>query len=220
MPKAVWDLPRGTIDDFDRSKQFKPYTGQLPPIMVVYQWRVAKLTYAAGAGGKLPQLRIGLQLVARSEAERQYEGYYITVFRSIGDTNAFTWVPFLDVLGVSESEFRERTMVDNEGKITRIGKWKNDGGQELLAQLTEREDLQGNMRRDVGYIGPVDAESVDDDEDIDDEDDDDDFEEEPPARKHRAAPSAREARSGRPARGKPGTRRVRASEVDDDELGF
>jgi hypothetical protein len=177
MPKAVWDLKRGSIDGFDRSKQFKPFTGQQPPVRVVYKWRVARLTYAAAIGGKVAQLRIGLELIARSSDEKKYNGYYITLYRSITDNNQFTYVPFLDTLGVSEIDFLQKTFTDNEGKVLRIGQWKNDGTQEVLGQLVEREDQNGEMRRDVGWIGVVEDEpDEDDDEDEEYENDEDDEE--------------------------------------------
>lgn len=155
MPRANWGISSNVIDEFDRDSQFQPYTGPKPPSGAVYCFRIAKLWYAAKTQGKNPQLRIDLELTARDDDELRYAGYFMRVFRPIADGNAFTYVPFLDAIGVSAEDFVKRTQVDaDDGAITKIGKWRNKGDQYVLGMLVERPDNKGIPRADISWFGP------------------------------------------------------------------
>lgn len=170
MPRVRWGVGASDIDDFDRSKQFVPYSGPTPP-NGVYLWKIKVLQSVAGTREKLPQLRIGLELVPREgeASEGRYEGYFVMTFRSIGDRNQFAYVPFCDAIGVTGAEFVERTITDEDGNIKKIGRWRNDGNQFVLAQLIDRDDNKGGTRKDIGHIGAADEEYAKADEDGADE---------------------------------------------------
>ncbi len=180
MPKANWGISAEDVDGYDRNSQYAPYDGPIP-INGVYQWRVKRLLSIAPTGRKLPQLRVGLELSPRSKEEKQYAGYYITAFLPVSDRTAFRYVPFLDAIGVSGKEFETGTIIDEEGNIKRIGKWRFDPEKTFIkGQLKDDQDGQGNPRKDIGWMGAPgeDAASDEDDsdEDFDDDDDDDDDE--------------------------------------------
>lgn len=176
MPRINWGLKEGTISDFDREGQYKPYTGPVPQ-NGVYAFKLKVLKYVAATGEKNPQLRCGLELVPRDKAEKRYAGYFIMCFLPVTDRTAFRYVPLLDAIGVSESEFTNRTIVDSDGNIRKIGKWGNDGKTKIMAELKDETDQNGNTRKGVGYMGSIDEvepyEDDQDDEDYDDEDPDD-----------------------------------------------
>lgn len=170
MPKVNWGIPAGTVDDWDRSSQYKPYDGPIPP-KGVYLWLINRLIFVAPTDEKLPQLRIGLELQARTKEEKRYHGYFLMLFRSIGERNAGFWVPFLDAIGVSEAEFRQRTIADQDGNIKKIGAWGNDGKQTIKGLLKD-DNRDGQTRKDIGWMGAADETSGDEeDEDWEDGED-------------------------------------------------
>lgn len=170
MPKVNWGIPAGTVDDWDRSSQYTPYDGPIPP-NGVYLWLVKKLVFVAPTDDKFPQLRIGLELQARTKEEKRYQGYFLMLFRSISDRNPMFWVPFLDAIGVSETEFRQRTIADQDGNIKKIGSWGNNG-QQTIKGLLKDDNREGQVRKDIGWMGAAD-ELSDDEEDADWEDGED-----------------------------------------------
>lgn len=176
MPRVRWGISGKSIDDFDRSTQFTPYTGPIPP-SAVYQWQIKTLKSVAPTKEKLPQLRVGLELVPRRSSEERYAGYFIVAFLNIGPKNEFTYVPFLDAIGVSGDDFENRTIADAEGKVQKIGKWRNTGEEQILAQLADGTDQHGKPRKEIKWFGPLTEEDYDDDETDDDEEYDEEDEE-------------------------------------------
>lgn len=158
MPMARWGVKANEIDDFDRSSQRIPYRGPTPP-NGVYLWRVKICKYAAGTREKNPQIRLGLELVPREDypGEEQYvdkngQGYWIMAFLPVNAKTYWRYVPFLDAIGVTGSEFERRTKVDEDQNIVRIGSWRNDGETLIEAQLKDGEDEKGNPRKEIGQI--------------------------------------------------------------------
>lgn len=182
MPKANWGVKSAAIDDFDRDSQYKPYTGPIPPAAgAIYQFRIKVAKFIAGTREKNPQLRLGLELIPREGYdEEQYEGYWIMAFIPVTDKTEFRYVPFLDAIGVSGRDFTQRTMTDEEGNIKRIGQWRNDGEQLVLAQINDKVDQNGNPGREVGLIMEAeegyleDAAAYDEDDGYGDDEDDED----------------------------------------------
>ncbi len=152
MPKVNWGISKGTISNFDRESQYKPYDGPLPPAGM-YRWLVKRLKYVAATGTKNPQIRAGLELVPRNTEEKRYKGYYITAFLTIAEQYPGFYVPFLDAIGVSENEFLSGTITDEEGNIKKIGRWRFTDDVHLKAQLRDETDQAGNPRKGIGYIG-------------------------------------------------------------------
>lgn len=176
MPRARWGIRAGDVDDFDRDSQYSPYTGPTPP-NAVYEWLVKVLKYIPGTRDKHPQLRVGLELVPREDNrdERQYAGYFCMAFLPITEKTAFRYVPFLDAIGVSGREFIERTVTDEDGNIKKIGAWRNDGKEIILAQLADGVDQNGNTRKEITWFGAASDDEAEEDEEYDDEE----IEEEP-----------------------------------------
>ncbi len=187
MPRANWGITSRDVENFDREAQFSPYVGPLP-VNGVYRWQVKKLAFVAPTGDKLPQLRIGLALVPRSQAEKKYDGYFVTVFCPVSPKTAFRYVPFLDAIGVTGREFERGTVTDEEGDIKKIGKWRNTGETLILGMLKDNAgDQSGKYPKEIGWMGEnVDTadDAGDDDEELDDydaeedTDDDDEYEDE------------------------------------------
>lgn len=180
MPRVRWGIKATTVDNFDRDSQYKPYDGPIP-MNGVYQFRVKLLRYVPKTADKLPQLRVGLELVPREgrREERRISGFWIMAFLPVSDKTAFRYVPFLDAIDVTGEDFELRTSTDTDGNITRIGQWRNDGKQLILAELKDGQDEKGNPRKEIGYMTYVpDDEEEDEEEDDEDYDDEDEYKDE------------------------------------------
>jgi len=177
MPKANWGVSSSDINNFDREKQYKPYTGPIPPSGAVFQWKVKVLKYFPATQQRNPQLRIGLELVPQRKDEKKYAGFFVMTFRAVTPKTQFNYVPFLDAIGVSANDFINRTNVDQEGNVIRIGGWRNSGDEMVLAQLKDSDDEKGNPRKDIGWIGALEDTNSDDDDDYDDDEYDEEIDE-------------------------------------------
>lgn len=221
MPRADWGVTPRDVRNFDRAKQFKPYRGPIPQSGAVYQWLIKQLKFVPATSEKLPQLRIGLELVPRNKDEKKFSGFFVMSFRSVANNTQFAYVPFLDSIGVSETDFTDRTVIGEEGNIMRIGKWRNDGKQMIMGQLKDSDDGKGGSRKDVGWVGEleddaVDADELDDDEEIDEEeyDDEEELEEE-----EEEIEEVKPRRKARPS-GRTNARRTRKPRVIEEEDPF
>lgn len=175
MPKALWDdIDVADIDDFDRDSVYKPYTGPVPP-NGVYRWRIKIIKYAPATNSSHPQLRIGLELKARTE-EKRYNGYFIMAFLHVTQKARYRWVPFLDTIGVTGKAFKHNTHTDEEGNVTRIGKWRPNADEVILARLAEQLDQNGEKRKDITWFGAY--APNDDEEEYDDDDDEEEYDDE------------------------------------------
>lgn len=177
MPRAQWGLSAGTVSDFDRDKQFKPYQGPLPP-NAVYAWRVVNAYYAAATDKNLPQLRLLLSLEPRERKENRYKGFMCMAMAPVGDNTGFRYVPFLDAIGVSENDFLNRTDVDGEGRIRKIGKWVNNGKTLVAGQLEDNDYEGSKYPKQIGWVGELEEYEPDEEEDEEEYDEDDTEEEE------------------------------------------
>lgn len=215
MPRIQWNVSRNVVRDFDRENRYEPYDGPIPPNSV-YRWKIVKLAYAAEDGNKTEQIRPLLVLVPRTKEEKRYGGYAIMCFLNVADNTDFVWVPFLDAIGVTDREFFDQAIMDEQGNIKKIGRWRMDPNNptEIMARLADNEwiDKHGEEKtgKRIDWFGAVKDSTVDDEESYEDTDD---FEEEAPKRTRRTPASRRNA--GRVAR-----RRPRATLEVEDEGGF
>lgn len=177
MPRANWGVKASDVDDFDRDSQFVPYDGPIPQ-NGMHHWVIKTLKYAAATKEKFAQLRVGLEMVPRAAREDEHDcaGYFITAFLTITPKTQWKYVPFLDAIGVSGAEFEKRTIVDENGKINRIGKWHNTGDTMVAAQLKDGEDENGKPKKEIGVFAEI-TEEVEYLDDLDPDDDEFDDEE-------------------------------------------
>lgn len=172
MPRANWGIDASDVDDFDRDSVYKPYTGPIPPD-AVYLFLIKKLQFVAPDRKKLPQLRVGLELVPREDAdEERYAEYFIMDFLHISDKTKFRYVPFLDAIGVSGREFTTRTVTKEDGNIVKIGSWRNTGEEYVYAQLITGTDQDGNSKKEIRTYVAYEEEAEESEEEYDEYDED------------------------------------------------
>lgn len=203
-----WGISSNDIDDFDRSKQYAPYSGPQPPLGV-YQFLIKVLRGVPATRDSLPQLRVGLELVPRFKEENQFAGYFLMAFLKIGERNAWTYVPFCDAIEVSGTDFTDRTQLDTDGNVKRIGRWRNTGDTLILAQVKDGTDQAGNPRREIGWMGPVEESATE--EEPEEYADEYDGEPAPPRATRSRANTVKSTRSAS---------RIRRPVDDDDEDAF
>lgn len=175
MPVVNWGISPDSVDDYE-DNGYTPYMGPTNIPAGVYQWRIAVLKRAPKSADKLPQLRVGLELVPRKgiKEEQKFKGFFTMDFMPVSDKTQFRYASFLAVLGVSGTDFTKRCRFDADGNITSIGKWKMDGKTILAAQLIDDKDMDGNPRKAIkggAYFPMPDGDDIEDDEDFDDDED-------------------------------------------------
>lgn len=177
MPRANWGVTAAQIDDFDREKMYKPYTGPTPPVGQVYMFVVKILKHQARTREKNAALVVGLELEPRNKDDQKFAGFFCMNYLTVADNTQGFYVPFLEAIGVSSTDFEKRTITDEEGNIKKIGPYRHTGDVLVLAQLRENE-YQGKTRIQAGWFGPVEEDPEDedeyDDEDLDPDEGDDD----------------------------------------------
>lgn len=206
MGKVTWGsgISAGDIDGAERS-QFKPYDGPTPP-NAMYAWRIKVLKKGKSAADNT-KLIIGLELTPRQSRpeEKRFKGFYVTESIAVVESMAGKLGAFLDAIGVSGSDFMERTKDDGEKdqrgnvKITRIGKWVNDGKTLIMGSIAD-DSYNGETRKRISNFWPVEVAQT---QPNDDDEDDSDDEEEAPAPKKASAKKA--------------SAKKRAAEPDDEE---
>lgn len=181
MPKVSWegDVSTDDIDGFDRDAQYTPYSGPIP-MNGIYAFKLKVLKYQEPKPGKKwSQLQIGLELVPRANRpeDKVYKGYFIQDWPPIAKHTAFRYVPFLDALEVSATDFINRTIIDEDGNIVKMGKWRNTGDIVILAGIADDTDEKGNPRKKVNFYGVLDDEVDEDDEEYEEyeEEEEEDF---------------------------------------------
>lgn len=163
MPKATWGsgdqaLTAADIDGVDTSQQFKPYAGEVPP-SGLYRFVVRRLRKGESGQGN-PKLTITCLLDGTwKPRHQQYEGAPLVDHMPMMKSTAFRARAFTDALGVSSADLIDRMVVDEQGRVEKIGKLKLTGD-ELVYINVRREpgDSQNGPRivlNGTGYL-PVD----------------------------------------------------------------
>lgn len=172
MPKVKWGSGSDalTVDDLNDDKEngssFEPYDGPRPP-KGVYGWRVKAMVQSESSGG-FPQVIVRLELDPRGRAEhKRFAGYFVQDFIIVKKNTAFKVRPLLEALGVTYADFLNKTVVDDDKNITRIGT-TDPRGKLLVGNI--RPSKNDPQYEDISYLPAKDDDSTDPD-DSDDADD-------------------------------------------------
>lgn len=191
MGKVKWGNVGGdqealTADDINSAETgYKPFDGPTPA-PGVYRMRISLKQQTSSNGN--PMINVMGVLVPRGDrkGENKMKGFTAWGRIPVMKSTAFRVRPLLEALKVSATDFLSKTMTDEEGRITRIGKLNLADGVEVLAELRMGKPYTNS---ETGETRPAQLElntflplNEDDDSDGDDSDegDDDGDGEEPP----------------------------------------
>lgn len=156
MVKAKWSATDVTADDIDNVEEdeFQPYDGPTPPAGVYrFILRYSRKRVSSKGNDMIENLLI-LDGSFKPE-HKEYDGCPVWDYITIKKSTAARVRSFIDALGVSSSDFLNRTVVDEEDRILKIGSVKIADANLKLMVNCELEDSELGQRlrpRFRGYI--------------------------------------------------------------------
>lgn len=176
MPKIKWggDLTGNDIETADDG-----YKGKLPPAGL-YRF---KLRFAQSTKSSNDNPMLTLLLVLDGSADKKHAQYneaplwhrIVVIKKTAGQVRAFC-----DALNVDYEDFLKKTVVDDNGYVTKIGKLEIKDQDLLIWIKVAHEKYEDEDRLKVARSGMLpykdddDSDSDEDDDDADDDADDDD----------------------------------------------
>lgn len=190
MPKATWGtggeaLTAADIDGAEQREGFAPYAGPMPPAGL-YRF-VLKFAKKGESGSGNPKLQILLELDGSWKPNHaKFDKAPLWDNMPVMKSTAWRVQAFCEAIGATAKDFANGMVVDEDGKVTKIGRVGDPSGLYVYVNAKVRpagggydEQLQLNG---AGYLPAPD----DDDADADDTgngengDDDSDDNDEPP----------------------------------------
>lgn len=174
MPKVKWG---GDIspEDIDKAENRGGYAGDVPPAGT-YRFKLRSAKQGESGEGN-PKLACLLILDGSWKKEhKQYDGCPLWDHMPVTKKTAFRVKAFCDALNISSSDFYNKTVVDDEGVVQKIGKLTiADEDRLVVVSVKQEKNEEYGARLVLGRSGylPFEEESDDDDSDDDDDDDDD-----------------------------------------------
>lgn len=174
MPKFKWELDAAELDEAARNdEQYAPYDGPTPPTGV-YGFRIKRIkTGESNAGNDRLQVTLILDPRGRKD-HKKFAGFPVMDFIPVMSSTSWRVSRLLGALGVSSREFVNKTVVDEDGVVQKIGSVRIEGADILVVAQIKLDGEYMNVSR---YLPKKDEEEApdddDDDSDADDADDDD-----------------------------------------------
>lgn len=166
MPKATWGsgdqaLTAADIDNVDTSNNFKPYTGSIPG-SGVYRFVLRRIKKGISSTNN-PKALIILALDGTWRKEHAaFEACPLFDHMPVMKSTAFRVRAFCDAMGISSSDFMNRMIVDDDGRVTKIGKLELTGEELVYVNVVREKGNEEHGPRltlnGTGYL------AVDDDE--------------------------------------------------------
>lgn len=153
MPKIKWGSEISSSDIDNAESNQTSYDGPVPP-KGVYGFKIKSMSIGKTSNDN-PNVSIALELDPRNRAEhKKFEGFFLMDFIVILPQVAFRIKPLLAALGVTSKDFIENTVVDDDGKITMIGKVKPVGQTVVVRLQDNRGEKRDVYPREVGGYLP------------------------------------------------------------------
>jgi hypothetical protein len=173
--RLKWGLDKEDISD--DAVGFEPYTGSLPP-RGVYRLRIGKMSTQMSSNDN-PML-VCLWVIDHDDADSRSVYNGCPVWDNVVATkkSAFRVARFRRAIGVTELDLLNRTMIDDDDNVTKIGRIKVPGLQVLALLAIENSEEYGERVRVDQYLPHdyVDEFADEEDEDEDEYDDDEEAE--------------------------------------------
>lgn len=158
MPRVRWGDEEELLEageNWDPDEQIQPYDGPTPPTGL-YHFDVKVLKKRQGKN--FPQLMIGLELVPRKgrSDDKKYVRYFIMDFAPVSPQTNFRWMPFVQAIGVSPSDLIKKCVTDEDGNVTKIGRWvKREKGNVIAVNIVhDPDDERYGGRKVASYFAP------------------------------------------------------------------
>lgn len=179
MPKMKWGDNEPDWDELDDAEyteggDFPRYDGPIPPKNTILHGSLKKAwAVDSQAGNKM--FKVIWEAEGNTGDKKKYNG--LSIWENVVWTpqTKFRWQPWLDALGISLRDVRQRTVTaedeDNVGlPIIRINKLKFPVD---IRVVTDTDVYNGEKRAKVAeWLPPGDSDADDDDEDYDEDGDD------------------------------------------------
>jgi hypothetical protein len=184
LPKATWggDLTAADIDGAERNTGFTPYAGPLPPAGV-YRFAIKQMKKGESGSGNPKLLTIAELDGSWKPEHKKYDGAPLFDHMPVMKQTAFRIAALTDALGISASEFLSKMVVDEDGKVTKLGSLGDPNGLLIYINVKRRPAENGYAEQlqlsGTGYI-PAPESGDEGDEDQTDGDEGDEGDEEPP----------------------------------------
>lgn len=174
MPKVAWGVGADEIEQAQSS--FVPYSGPLVP-KGVYTFTIKTAQFGRAQQSKNPMLKLlmildGAASSTEEEDRNQYDGAPVWDNITAIENTAWKVKQFCEALGITPSDFANKTVMNDNDDITKIGRVKFDGTVKVRVLTTIEPDQKGEPRPRVAQYIPLDGEAVpagDDEPDPDDE---------------------------------------------------
>jgi hypothetical protein len=188
LPKATWGtgndaLTAGDIDNAERSQQYAPYDGPIPP-SGLYRFVIKFIKKGESQSGN-PKAQILLELDGSWKPKhKQYDGCPLWDNMPVMKSTGWRVAAFCDAIGATSKDFLSGMIVDEDKKVTKIGKVGDPTG--LLVYVNAKHeqaaDGYGEQLRlnGAGYVPLDEAPEDEGDEDQSSPSDDEGDGEEPP----------------------------------------
>lgn len=187
MPKATWGtgdeaLTAADIDGAESREGFAPYAGPLPPAGV-YRF-ILKFAKKGESGSGNPKLQILLELDGSwKEQHAKFDKCPLWDNMPVMKSTAWRVAAFNEAIGATSADFAKGMVVDEDGKVTKIGKVGDPSGLYVYVSVKQRAASGGYdaslQLNGAGYLpAPEDGDDADDQDGSDDADDNGD--DEPP----------------------------------------
>lgn len=176
MPKAKWGSLTAT-DIESAESNFTPYDGEIPP-RGVYRFKLKKATSKESSNGN-PMVKLVLILDGSwKKAHKEFDGCPAFTQVMIMDSTAFQVRAFCDAIGVTARDFLNKTVLDDDDKVVKIGKVSLAEGDLLVLASCKPGEYEGTPKLEVQGLLPKPEEEPEEDEDEDEELEEEDSEEE------------------------------------------
>jgi hypothetical protein len=181
MPKATWGsggeaLTAADIDGAEQREGFAPYSGPIPPAGL-YRF-VLKFAKKGQSSTGNPKLQMLWELDGDWKPEHaKFEGAPLWDNMPVMKSTAWRVAAFCEAVGITSAEFLNKMVVDEDGKVTKLGSLGDPAGIMAYINVSKRpanaqyaEQLQLNG---AGYLPAQDGEEAQEPGDVDKGDDED-----------------------------------------------
>lgn len=175
MPKAKWGSLTAT-DIESAESNFVTYEGEIPP-RGVYRFKLKSAKSTESSNGN-PMVKLVLILDGSWKPKhKEFDGCPAFTQVMIMDSTAFQVRAFCDAIGVTARDFLNKTVLDDDDKLVKIGKVSLADGDLLVTANCQPGEYEGTPKLEIKGLLPKAEEEPEEEEESDEEDSEEEYEE-------------------------------------------